>query len=436
MNVYDSDRMERLLAGEGCLPVKNARDAKLIIVNTCTIREKARHKVLSLLGTLRELKQEDPDRIFVVAGCVAQQEGKGLLAMVPYLDIVMGPDQVDSLPNLVRRAKEKDRISATDFSDEEQLSLQPLLPVKGKQNLASAFVTIATGCDKKCSFCIVPYVRGEEKCRAPEELLDEIKSLLSIGVKEIVLVGQTVNAYRYGKTSFAELLKRVNDLPGLKRLRYLTSHPADMTDEILNCFGQLENLCESLHLPVQSGSNSVLKRMIRRYKREEYIEIIQKLRGQLPGVSITTDIIVGFPGESDEEFEETMSLLKEVRFDGSYSFLYSPRPNLPSTRIPDEVPTSVKNNRLHEYQSIQNEIIDQYNQAYLGKTLEVLIEGPSKSNPKVMTGRTRTNRLVHVPGNDSMIGELTQVKITHALTSYLRGGRVENGLTSIVNRDK
>lgn len=421
MNVYDSSRIERLLDGEGCTKVDNPRDAKLIIINTCTVREKARHKVLSILGTMRPLKENNPDLIIAVAGCVAQQEGKRLLTLVPFLDIVLGPDNIDSLPNLVRKAKERERVVAVDFSDEEQLSLKPLLPVQGKRQMASAFITVATGCNKKCTFCIVPFVRGIEKCRSPEELIEECRTFIDFGVKEIILVGQTVNAYKHGSTNFADLLKQINDLPGLERLRFLTSHPIDMSDDIIACFGELEHLCEALHLPVQSGSNSVLKRMLRRYTREEYIEIVDKIREKLPNISLTTDIIVGFPGEDEEEFEETITLLEKLKFDGSYSFIYSPRPGLPSAKIPDKTPLVEKENRLNRYITIQNDLILKTNSEYIGKSYEVLVEGPSNTDKMVMNGRTRSNKLIHFPGDESLIGQLIPVKMTKAFSSYIRG---------------
>ncbi|MFC2074993.1 tRNA (N6-isopentenyl adenosine(37)-C2)-methylthiotransferase MiaB [Bdellovibrionota bacterium] len=418
MNVYDSDRMEKLLAQEGCHRAEMIENAELIILNTCTVREKARHKVLSQLGKFRPLKKKNRDLIIAVAGCVAQQEGRKLLQLSPVVDIVMGPDQVDQLPGLIRCAKEGERVVQTRFSDEEQLSLKTLLPTK---SVASAFVTVGTGCNKKCSFCVVPSVRGVEKCRHPEEIINECKSYLEVGAKEIILIGQTVNAYEFGSTNFPELLKRVHDLKGLERLRFITSHPVDMTDEIINCFGELEHLCENLHLPIQSGSNSVLKRMIRRHKREDFLEIVSKLRKRVPNMSITTDIIVGFPGETEEEFEDTMSLLQEVKFDGSFSFIYSPRPGAPSTRMKDQLGEDVKKERHSRHKARQDEILFQNNKGYEGREVEVLVEGPSKADPRVMTGRTRTNKLVHFPAAESTIGELVQVKILKGMRNYLRG---------------
>jgi tRNA-2-methylthio-N6-dimethylallyladenosine synthase len=408
-------------------PTDKAEEADLILLNTCSVRDKAEQKVYSALGRWRELKQKREGLIIGVGGCVAQQEGENLLRRAPYLDLVFGTHNIHKLPELVReiRVLGNRPVETAFYRDPFYLE-----DADGKPEIQGpkAYVTIMQGCNKVCSFCIVPYVRGREISRPSQNIIREVRALVEMGVKEVMLLGQNVNSY--GKTSpkeltFAGLLHRINDVKGLERIRFTTSHPQDLSPELVEAYGSLDKLCEHLHLPVQSGSDSVLRRMRRGYTRSEYEERIYCLRERRPEIALSTDIIVGFPGETDEEFEETLEILQEIEYDEIFSFVYSRRPHTTAIKIyPDDVPDDVKRSRLARVQALQKEISLGKNREKVGSVEEILIEGRSKLSRGQVMGRTRTNRIVNVLGPERWIGETIQVRITGASANSLLGDLV------------
>ena len=426
MNEYDSERMLALLKGE-YIPCREPKEADLILVNTCSVRKKAEEKVYGLVGRLKHLKRTRPEVIIGVCGCVAQQEGEQLLKRLPHVDLVLGPQAVYRLPEALEKiARGKGPVVDTRFHKDFR---QPLiLPELNGDRPVKAFVTIMQGCDNFCTYCVVPYTRGREISRPPEDILAEVECLVRQGVREITLLGQNVNSYgrkEKGFPSFAELLREVASVPGLWRLRFTTSHPKDLDEDLMRCFAEVPELCEHLHLPVQAGSNRVLKRMHRRYTREEYLSRVKKLREISPEIALTTDIIVGFPGETEEDFEQTLTLLEEVRFDEIFSFKYSDRPLARSTAFEDKVPEEEKARRLARVHALQDRITREINESYLGKVVEVLVEGKSPGNPALWTGRTRTNHVVNFSGPHGLKGKLVRVLIEDCGQHSLRG-RVEN----------
>ncbi len=422
MNEYDSQQMAQILSRDYQLATR-PEDADVIIVNTCSIREKAENKVYSLVGRFRRLKEEKPDLIIGIGGCVAQQQGKSLFQKAPYVDIVFGPQGVAHLPNLLREAK-KGRKPVCFTSQDRDYNIPFVNAPLPEKNPTRAFVTIMQGCNNFCTYCVVPYVRGREVSRPAEDILSEIRMVIQQGVKEITLLGQNVNSYGKGTSSlpsFAELLKACSRVPGLERLRFTTSHPKDLTRDVMKCFRDLPNLCEHLHLPVQSGSTSVLKHMNRRYTRDDYLRLIDELRMLCPEITLTTDLIVGFPGETEKDFQQTISLLERVQFDQIFAFKYSPRPFTRAAGFSSQVPEDVKSRRLTEVLALQNEIGLRRYQSLEGKTMEVLVEGPNKTRPDELIARTRGNHVVNIPGPDSLTGHLVQVTVEKACYHSLRG---------------
>ncbi len=425
MNVDDSARMEHLLKplGYGFTPFAN--EADLILINTCSIREKASHKAHSAIGKYYPVKEENPRAILGLTGCQAQVEGKELLNRFHYLDFVLGPDQVGSLPDLIRNleAGQTKRLNHTARIKPADFHFVDLIPQQ-EESLTTAFVTIMKGCDNFCSFCIVPFVRGREVSRSSLEIVQEIQRLTEHGVKEITLLGQNVNSYgtKGKEISFAKLLFKIAEETSVKRIRFTTSHPKDVKEDLALAFRDIPTLAKHIHLPVQSGSNTILQKMYRTYTREDYLRIVDQLRNACPEIAISTDIIVGFPGETDQDFEETLSLVDEVAFDASFSFYYSPRPYTTAGRyLKDDVPLEVKANRLEILQEKQKELSLKNHQACLGKVYEVLVEGPSKIGNSYQ-GRNTHNQIVHFPAeNDAWIGELVRVKINQAGPNALRG---------------
>ncbi len=426
MNEHDSERILELLGGYHYLETKEPKEANLILVNTCSVREKPEHKVYSALGRFRQLKEEK-GTIIGVAGCVAQQEGSRLLDRVPYLDIVIGTQAIPLLPQLVEKVEASgQKVCETSLDPEgtylkTDLSHKSITPLKPK---IKSFVTIMQGCDHFCSYCIVPYVRGREKSRSSFEILEEIRHLADMGIKEVFLLGQNVNGYGKGlekELSFPELLHRINEIDGIRRIRFTTSHPKDLSEELVQAFSTLTKLCEHIHLPFQSGSDRILKAMHRGYTRESYLERIARLREVCPSMALTADVIVGFPGEKEDDFEETLDLIKRVRFDDLFSFKYSPRKGTRAAQFEDQVEENVRKDRLSILQGIQEEITLQKNQVLEGSTEEVLVEGRSKQSEKDMTGRTRSNKIVNFEGNLDRVGKLVPVKILKAYPHSLRG---------------
>lgn len=447
MNVYDSSKMAAMLVNMGYTPVSSPETADLVIVNTCTIRAKARQKATSFLGRLAAVKRRNPNMIIGVGGCVAQAEGRRLLGRFPQVDIVFGTHAVSRLPDLVKKAAScGDRlvdVATTEAIDETFATIRSDMAARDHCLIEKCtdFVTIMRGCDNFCTYCVVPYVRGRETSRHPDNILKEIQSLVSSGVREVTLLGQNVNSYgkKEGLCSFAELLAMVNDIDGLWRIRFTTSHPKDLSRPLVDAFGRLEKLCSHFHLPVQSGSNRILQQMNRGYTRERYLEKVSWLRSVRPDIAITTDMIVGFPGETAEDFEQTLALLDEVSFDSIFAFMYSDRSLAPAAAFQDKVPEAEKNRRLNMLLKAQEAISRFKNARMCGQTEAVLLEGQSKTRPESMeeggriqwTGRTTGNRVVNFIADDTWgsgdaikPGDLVNVNITEGFAHSLRGKAV------------
>jgi tRNA-2-methylthio-N6-dimethylallyladenosine synthase len=427
MNENDSERILRLLERKNYQETKEPKEADLILINTCSVREKPEHKVYSALGRFKSLK-EKKGVIVGVMGCVAQQEGEKLLEKVPYLDMVVGTQAIPLIPKLLDRIETSgERVCEVGFDPdgkylEAQLPQRPLNQVK-------SYVTIMQGCNHFCSFCIVPYLRGRERSRPSKEIIEEVKHLVQMGVKEVCLLGQNVNSYGKGiegELKFYELLKEINKIEGLERIRFTTSHPVDLSNDLIRCFSELEKLCEHIHLPFQSGSNKILKAMNRGYTRESYIEKVEELKKVCPSIAITSDVIVGFPGEEEDDFKETIDLIERVQFDDLYSFKFSPRKGTRAAQFQNQVDETIKEKRLSILQKIQKEITYKKNKSYEGKITEVLVEGQSKKSEKDLTGRTRSNKIVNFEGDKNLKGSLVSVRITQAYQHSLRAELIQN----------
>jgi len=433
MNQYDSERIAQVMGRGGYVQTDCIGDADLILLNTCSVREKSEQKVYSVLGRWKEFKQQRDDVIIGVGGCVAQQEGERLLKKVPHLDLVFGTQNIHKLPDMVEQVRTlRQRPVEIAFYRDPGYMEDP----EGRTQVqgAKAFVTIMQGCNKVCSFCIVPHVRGREVSRPSEKIITEIQALVRQGVKEVMLLGQNVNSYGKmspGETSFAELLHRVDAIEGLERIRFTTSHPQDLSPELIDAFATLAKLCKHLHLPVQSGSDSVLARMRRGYTRREYLDRLQRLQARSFGVALSTDIIVGFPGETEDEFGDTLELLRQVGYDEIYSFVYSPRPQTVSGKIfDDDIPNEIKKDRLARVQNLQREISLNKNRQKIGNVEEILVEGRSKLKNGQIMGRTDTNRIVNVEGPETLIGKFVSVRITGATATSLLGELLFEGHVS------
>ena len=437
MNVYDSGQMAKVLKIENYETVDLYTNADLIIVNTCAIREKAVQKVYSFLGRLNDLKKKKPGLKVVVAGCVAQQQGVKLIKRFPQVDIVLGTHAINQLPDLLKKIEQfPQSIVATEMSEKIHETTIPGIAM-AKHRDVTGFVTIMRGCDNYCTYCVVPYVRGREISRKPKSIINEIRMLVQSGVKEITLLGQNVNSYgvKEGLTSFPDLLAMVNDIDGLERIRFVTSHPKDLSDQLVESFGNLDKVCNHIHLPIQSGSNHILKKMNRKYTREAYLEKIEKLRAVSPDISITTDFIVGFPGETEEDFDHTIGLMDTVQYDSVFAFEYSDRPEAPASRFLDKIDSEVKHRRLLRLFKLQKEITKKKHQSLIGQTFSVLIEGGSKNQLKKispsatieLSGRTSENVIVNFDGPDWGIdigllkGQTVDVKIIKVFSNSLFG---------------
>lgn len=436
MNVYDSDRIAGGLMPLGYHRITEPESADLVILNTCAIREKAEQKVFSFLGRMAGLKRKNPKMRIGVGGCVAQQEGRKILDRAPYLDLVFGTHAVGRLPALVRQMENaKSCLIDTELSDTIQES--PFFSTAPDTNQISRFVTIMQGCDNYCSYCVVPYVRGKEMSRSPEQILSEIRFLVADGIREVTLLGQNVNSFgkKEGLCDFSELLTQINDIEGLLRIRFTTSHPKDLSDNLIACFSRLDKLCHHIHLPVQSGSTRILSRMNRKYSRDMYLEKIDRLRKACPDIAITTDIIVGFPGETTEDFADTLSLMRQVAYDGLFAFMYSDRPNAPAATFTDKISEAEKADRLQQVLGLQEILTVEKNKSMVNSVQEVLVEGLSQrltsSDPDTESvpqwhGRTPGHKIVHFPepGNLSdsgNIGRLRRIRIEKAFSHSLWG---------------
>ncbi|HEY8426928.1 MAG TPA: tRNA (N6-isopentenyl adenosine(37)-C2)-methylthiotransferase MiaB [Sandaracinaceae bacterium] len=434
MNVHDSRRIEEVLRAAGWEPTDEAALAELIVFNTCSVREKAEHKLMSALGTVRPFKAER-DVVVAVAGCVAQQEGERLLARAPFVDVVIGPDNIPELPALVEHARNGGPpIARTvfDLDDPRFLSATP----SASRCEVTSYVTVMKGCDERCTFCVVPYTRGPERYRSADEIVAEVRALVAGGVREVTLLGQTVNSWFEpgsggARTSqFASLLRRIaREVPELVRLRYTSPHPRHLTDELIAAHAELEVLPRHVHLPVQSGSDRVLKRMLRRYTREHYLARVAALREAVPGLTLSTDLIVGFPGETDEDFALTLSLIEEAGFVAAFAFKYSPRPNTPALKLGDDVPEHVKDERLQAVLARIEAQQSAHLASLVGTETEVLVEGPSAKGAGRFTGRSSRNEIVHVvaPEGVDPTGRLVRVRIEEAFKHSLLG-RMEGAL--------
>jgi len=432
MNERDSEIMAQLLGEVDYQRTNRPELADLVLINTCSIRGKAAQKAYSSFGRFKKLKEKKPGLVLAVTGCVAQQDGEGLVARMPYLDIVMGPQAIYALPALVTKAgMGMGPQVATGLSPE--FRIPAFLPKLGEGPAHKRFVTIMQGCDNFCTYCVVPYTRGREISRNRADILAEVGHLVSHGVREITLLGQNVNSYgkmrgEPGEGLFPELLREVAAIEGLKRLRFTTSHPKDLSLELMRCFAELPKLCPHFHLPVQSGANRILQRMNRRYSIEDYLAKVERLRGYCPEIALTTDIIVGFPGESDEDFAATMELMETIRYHGAFSFKYSDRPQAKAADFPDKVAEEVKSERLAILQARQEKISFERRREELGKTVEIMVEGKSRAAGKQWSGRTGSNQIVNFPCETSLSpGELVMVKIEEACQNSLRGSLIKLG---------
>jgi tRNA-2-methylthio-N6-dimethylallyladenosine synthase len=427
MNEYDSDKISDVLrAAEGAEPVERPEDADFIVFNTCSVREKAQEKVFADLGRVKHLKRERPGLVIAVGGCVASQEGAGIVARAPYVDVVFGPQTLHRLPQLIERRRASGRPQVdVSFPEIEKFDHLPPPRVQGAQ----AFVSIMEGCSKYCSFCVVPYTRGEELSRPFEDVVREVAALCAQGVKEVTLLGQNVNAWRgtIGEMSagapadFAELLHYVSEIEGVERIRYTTSHPREFTQRLVDAHAQLEKLAPHVHLPVQSGSDRVLSAMKRGYTVLEYRSIVRRLRKARPDLSLTSDFIVGFPGETEADFEATLKLAREAAFDGSFSFLYSARPGTPAATLPDHVSKEEKNERLLRLQALLDAQYQEASEAMVGTTQRALVEGISKRRESELAARTPNNRIVNFPGGQALVDTFVDVRISAVVSHSLRG---------------
>ncbi|MHB1125504.1 MAG: tRNA (N6-isopentenyl adenosine(37)-C2)-methylthiotransferase MiaB [Bacillota bacterium] len=418
MNEHDSDVLAGMLEEIGYQKASDEKEADLVILNTCCVREKAENKVYGKLGKLGKLKREKTDLLIGVCGCMTQQPeaARDISRRAPYVDLIFGTHNTHRLKELVEEA----RNSASTLVEvwEQEGEIVENLPINRQDGL-KAYITITYGCNNFCTYCIVPHVRGRERSRKPGDVIKEVMELAGEGYMEVMLLGQNVNSYGKdleGHIDFASLLLQASEVEGIRRIRFMTSHPKDFSGRLIEAIATNKNICNQVHLPIQAGSNAVLKRMNRGYTRETYLELVDKLREQVPDVTLTTDLIVGFPGETDQDFEETLDLLKRVGFDNAYTFIYSPRTGTPACQLPDQLPLDAKKARLQELMQVQNAISLEINQQMIGKTEEVLVEGRSKGDPDKLSGRTEGNKIVVFAGHEDLVGKLIDVKIEDAHT--------------------
>ena len=424
MNEYDSTKMVDVLAAEHGLELtENEAEADVILVNTCSIREKAQEKVFSQLGRWKELKKANPNLVIGVGGCVASQEGEAIIKRAPFVDVVFGPQTLHRLPELIDAKRETGKPQVDiSFPEIEKFDKLPEPRAEGP----TAFVSIMEGCSKYCAFCVVPYTRGEEVSRPFEDVLVEVAPLAAQGVREVTLLGQNVNAYRGateegGTADLADLIRAIAEFEGIGRIRFTTSHPMEFTDSLVEAYRDVPKLASFLHLPVQSGSDRVLTAMKRNHTVLEFKAKIRKLREARPDICLSSDFIVGFPGETDRDFEQTMKLIEDIGFDQSFSFIYSKRPGTPAANLPDDTSSEVKSARLTRLQETITANARRISQAMVGTVQTVLVEGPSKKNPNEVTGRTENMRFVNFAGPHRLIGQFVEVEITEALSNSLRG---------------
>ena len=422
MNIADAERMTGQLETIGYSLCDNIETADLIILNTCCVRETAEDKVYGKIGEIKHLKLRNPKLIFGITGCMAQKEGNALIKRAPHIDFVLGTNKIAELLKTV------DQLEKANFSRIIDVNLDDKKVFEGipvsRWGTLSAWVPIMYGCNNYCTYCIVPYVRGRERSRLPEDIVAEVREAVTRGYKEITLLGQNVNSYGkdHKKADFADILRMVDEVPGIERVRYMTSHPKDMSERVIKAVREGKHICEHFHLPVQYGSNRILKLMNRVYTVEKYRELVCNIREVVPQATLTTDLIVGFPGETAEDFAETLEFLKEIKYDAAYTFIYSKRSGTPAAEMDNQVPDDVKHARLQQLMAVQDEISRQINESYVGRKVEVMVEGPSRTNDVVWNGRTRGNKIVLWNYNGSeKPGDIVKVKITQPQTWVLKG---------------
>ncbi|WDV47828.1 tRNA (N6-isopentenyl adenosine(37)-C2)-methylthiotransferase MiaB [Clostridiaceae bacterium M8S5] len=427
MNEHDSERMEGLLGNIGYETTSDLKEADLIIFNTCLVRENAELKVYGKLGELKQLKKDNPNLIIAVCGCMPQKEEVRdyITKKYRHVDLVFGTHNYYKLPEMIESKTQTNNRVVDVWEDGEDLIEG--MPAKRKYGY-KAFINIMKGCNNFCTYCIVPYTRGRERSRLPEDILGEIMKLAKEGCKEVTLLGQNVNSYGKSlesKVSFAQLLYMINDIEGIRRIRFMTSHPKDLSDELIDAMKNCKKVVEHLHLPFQSGSSRILKKMNRKYGKEQYLVLVEKIKKAIPDISLTTDIIVGFPGETDEDFEDTLDVVKKVGFDSAFTFLYSIRTGTPAAEMKDQIPDDIKHERFDKLLATINSISAKINQDMIGRTFEVLVENISKNDKSMLSGRTRSFKLVHFKGPKELIGKFANVKITKTKTWFLEGEMVQ-----------
>jgi tRNA-2-methylthio-N6-dimethylallyladenosine synthase len=427
MNEYDSDKMADVLnIAEGLVKTDRPEDADVILLNTCSVREKAQEKVFSDLGRLRELKKKNPDLLIGVGGCVASQEGEAIVKRAPFVDMVFGPQTLHRLPQMISERRYTGRAQVDiSFPEIEKFDHLPPARVEG----ATAYVSIMEGCSKYCSYCVVPYTRGEEVSRRFEDVLTEVAGLAEQGVKEITLLGQNVNAFRGAMedgeiADFALLIEYIAEIPGIERIRFVTSHPKEFSQRLIDAYAKVPKLVDHLYLPAQHGSDRILSAMKRGYTAIEYKSVLRRLRQVRPNITVSSDFIVGFPGETEEDFEALMKLINDVGFDNSFSFVFSARPGTPAANLTDDTPQEVKLKRLQRLQAVINDNVARISESMLGSVQRILVEGPSKRDPNELQGRTENNRVVNFDGGPNgtrLVGQLIDVAIVEAFPFSLRG---------------
>ena len=408
MNEEDSEKLSGMLKSQGYERTENKEEASIIIFNTCCVRENAENKVFGNLGQLKQLKKKNPNLVIAICGCMMQQVGMAdkVLKTFPYVDIIFGTHNAHKFPEYLHRVLQEG-VQVKEILNKEEGIVEGL-PIDRKSDV-KAFVTIMYGCNNFCTYCIVPYVRGRERSRKSEDIIKEIEELVSQGYKEITLLGQNVNSYGKGleeDIDFAGLLRKVNEVKGLERVRFMTSHPKDLSDDVIMAIKECDKLCEQVHLPVQSGSSRILKEMNRHYDREYYLDLVKKIKSEIPDVTLTTDIIIGFPGETEEDFLDTLSLCEEVGYDSAFTFIYSRRNHTPADKMENQIPDDIKHDRFNRLVEAINKNVVIKNKEYEGKVVEVLVEGPSKNDETKLTGRTRNGKLVNFAGDEKLVGEL------------------------------
>ncbi len=427
MNFHDSEKIAGVFSEYGYEETQDVKEAQIIIINTCSVRQKAEQKFLSELGRLKNLKAKNSQLKVLIAGCIAQQKGNALFNRFPYVDFVFGPQNINTLEtwinsSLFNSARVNNKTPKTALQDNPQYHLKTI-PIK-RVGQVRAWVEVMYGCDNFCSYCIVPYTRGRERSKPPSDILNEIKDIAGQGFKEVTLLGQNVNSYGKGlpeDIDFSDILKIINEVDGIHRIRFVTSHPRDFSEKLIKTMRDLPKICEHIHLPIQSGSDRILSRMNRGYTYRQYKEKIDMLRSAIPDIAITTDIIVGFPGESEKDFENTLTALREIGYDGIFAFKYSPRPMTTAMSLLGHIDEKTKSERLSKVLNLQADITYKKNKALEGRTVEILVEGVSETDRDKLTGRTRTNKIVNFYGDNKLIGKLVEVKILKAKQHSLYG---------------